>query len=171
MESLRLAIAANFGEASQPRSNNIVLWDGFDQLEKESAVRFYAGKSWADVLKHLRGLKNEPVFGGAYYLEEWSVLTREALPYYLRAHLEFLLETLSSPRPDEEFVFFFLGQLYQVIYMHKGSPFNPAQTLLLQRVAEHVAENADDQKRFVYFHQDIKTQVATFLAELHAYDS
>jgi hypothetical protein len=82
-----------------------------------------------------------------------------------------LLETLSSPQPDEQFVFFLLGQLYQVIHMHKGSPFNPAQTLLLQRVAQSVAENANDQKRFAYFKQDIEAQVMKFLAELHAHDS
>ena len=140
MESLRLEIADHFGVGRQPHSNDVVLWDGFDQLEKEGAVQFYTGKTWSDVLEHLRGLKDERVFGAAYYLEEWSVLSQEALLYYLRAHLEFLLETLSSPQPDEEFVFFFFGQLYQVIYMHKGSPFNSAQTLLLQRVAQFVAE-------------------------------
>lgn len=171
MKSLQLEIAANFGDGHQPHSSNVVLWDGFDQLEKESAVQFYAGKTWSGVLEHLRGLKDEPIFGAAYYLEEWSVLSQEALPYYLRAHLEFLLETLSSPQPDEEFIFFFLGQLYQVIYMHKGSPFNPAQTLLLQRVAQSVAENANDHERFAYFYEDIEAQVVKFLAELNAHDS
>jgi hypothetical protein len=171
MESLRLEIAANFGEGHQPHSDDIVQWDCFDQFEKASAFQFYTGKTWSDVLEHLRGLKDEPDFGAAYRLEEWSVLSQKALPYYLRAHLEFLLETLSSPQPDEEFIFFFLGALYQVIYMHKGSPFNPAQTLLLQRVAQSVAKIANDHKRFAYFNQDIKAQVVEFLAELGAHDS
>jgi hypothetical protein len=171
MESLRLEIAAHFGEGGQPDSDGVVLWDGFDQLEKERAAQFYTGKTWSDVLEYLHGLKDEAASGAAYYLEEWSVLSPKALPYYLRAYLELLLEALSSPQPDEEFVFFFLGELYQVIYMHKGSPFNPTQTLLLQKIAQSVAENANDQKRFAYFGRDISAQVVKFLAELRAHDS
>ena len=38
MESLRLEIADHFGVGRQPHSNDVVLWDGFDQLEKEGAV-------------------------------------------------------------------------------------------------------------------------------------
>jgi len=168
LESLRHQIVANFGGGSKPRSDEVVLWDGFDQLEKESAVKFYAGKTWTDVLLHLQDLKNAAL-GGAYYLEEWSVLNREdALPYYLRAHLEYLLETLSSAEPNEEFMFFLIGQWYQVIYMYKGSPFNPEQTKLLQRVALFVADSANDERRFPFFNQDIGDQVKIFLGELQA---
>ncbi len=147
----------------------MVLWDGLDQLEKERAVQFYSGKTWNEVLDHLRNLKNEPIFGAAYYLEEWSVLSKEALPYYLRAHLEFLLETLSSPQTDNEFVAFLLGQLYQVIYMHKGSPFTRAQTLPLRKVAQSASRQTND--------RDLELQATRFLGEWmhmtanHAIDS
>ena len=122
MESIHDEIKAAFGQGEKPHETEIVLWDGFDQLEKEGAVRFYSGKTWRDVLAHLRGLEDQPVFGGAYFLEEWAVLSPSALSYHARAHFEFLYETLASSRPDEEFVFHLLGQLYQVAYMYKGSP-------------------------------------------------
>jgi len=163
MNLLSLDIAANFGEGCQPRSSALVLSDGFDQLDKHSAVQFYGGKTWSDVLEHLRSLGDEPVFGAAYYLEEWSVLSKEALPYYLRAHLEFMIETLSSPQPDEDFLSLFFHQLYQVIFMHKGSPFNTVQTVLLQRIASSVAENANDHY--------VEPEVLRFLAELRTHDS
>lgn len=166
MDTLRNEVANYFGREGQPSVNGLVITDGFDELEKERAIAFYAGKSWTDVLHHLHGLKNEPVFGATYYLEEWSVLSKESLRYYLRAHLEFLFENLYCNNPDEEFIASFVFQLYQVIYMHKGSPFSPEQTLFLKKVATVIAENAKDQKRFEYAGNDIIENVKQFLAEL-----
>lgn len=114
--------------------------------------------------QHLRGLRDEPVAGAAYYLEEWSVLSLESLRYFIRAHLEYLLDNLDSNRPDEAFVYFFLGQLAQVIEMHDGSPFNPVQTILLRTLVKVVVENAKDQARFTYFGTDIEKAATQFLA-------
>src|SRR6185436_17278203 len=110
----RREIASSFGCGDPPRVHELVRWDGFDQLDKEDAVAFYSGKTWDDVLSHLRGLRNK-VASADYQLEEWSVLSREALPYYLRAHLEYLLETLAEPECDEEFVDYLFFQLRQVV--------------------------------------------------------
>ena len=74
MDSLLREIMTGFGQGERPEEGELVLWDGFDQLEKEDAVRFFSGKDWPDVLTYLRELKDEPVFSGAYFLEEWSVL-------------------------------------------------------------------------------------------------
>jgi hypothetical protein len=141
-----------------------VVHDGFDELEKADAVRFYAGKTWSDVLAHLRSLRAEPLFRAAYFLEEWSVLAAPALSYYARAHLEYLWETLVDERPDEEFVFHLLGQLYQVFYMHKGSPFSPAQTDLLRRAALWIADETAGPDVFEYFADDITASAKRFLA-------
>lgn len=157
-----------FGEGERPEEGVLVLWDGFDQPTKEDAVRFYSGKNWLDVLAHLRKLKDEPVFAGAYFLEEWSVLSSAALAYYARAYLEFLQETLASAQPNEEFVFHFLGQLYQVFYMHKGSPFSPAQTNSLRGVVERLGEKAAGPGSFEYFGDDIRLQAEKVLAQMRA---
>jgi hypothetical protein len=169
MDPLRAEMVTLFGQGERPRESELVIWNGFDENEKQYAVRFYAGKAWLDVLAHLRGLKDAWVFGAAYYLEEWSVLSPSALAYHARAHLEFLCETLVSGRPDEEFVLQFFGQLYQVAYMHKGSPFNAAQTDLLRRIAERMAEEAAVPGLFEY-PDDVKDAAGQFLAELKAHD-
>ena len=139
-----------FGQGERPDEGELVLWDGFEVLDKEAAVRFFSGKTWTDVLAHLRGLKDEPVFKGAYFHEEWSVLSPRALAYYARAYLEFLRETLGSARPDEEFVFYFLGALYQILYMHKASPFTPMQTDFVRRIVEWLGEKAAALESFDY---------------------
>lgn len=168
MDTLRNEIAVCFSDEHLPSAESLVLWDGFDEFEKEHAIAFYSGKSWKDVLQHLRGLKDEPAFGAAYYLEEWSVLSQESLSYYLRAHLEFLLDNLCSTQADEEFIFSFVGQLYQVVYMYKGSPFSLEQTLLLRKIAEVVAKNAKDEGRFPSFSGDIENNVEKFFSLLQA---
>lgn len=141
-----------------------------DVLDKEGAVRFFSRQTWADVLAHLRGLKDEPAFKAACFLEEWSALSSPALAYYARAYLEFLRETLSSPQPDEEFVFYFLGALYQVFYMHKGSPFSPMQTNLLRRMVERIRDMAAALEWFDYFVDNIKLQAEQVLTQMDAGD-
>lgn len=168
MDSLHDAITT-FGCGERPHESELVVWDGFDQLDKEAAVQFFSAKTWRDVLSHLRGLKDEPVFGGAYFLEEWTVLSPSPLAYYARAYLEYLRETLASAQPDEEFVFDFLGNLYQVAHM--GSPFDPAQTDFLRRVVQQTAEAAAASGSFEYFADDIKHQAEKFLTETAAHDS
>ena len=165
MESLHSEMIAGVGQGDRPQEDELVLWNGLDLLVKEDAVHFYSGKTCEDVLAHLRSLKDEPLFRAAYYLEEWSVLSPPALAYYARAHFEFLWETLGQAQPDEEFVFHLLGQLYQVFYMHKGSPFNPAQTDLLRRVARQVGEKALE-GFFEDFGDDIWESAETVLAEM-----
>ncbi len=158
-----------FGCGDRPRESELVVWDGFDRLEKETAVQFFSEKTWRDVLSHLQGLKDEPVFGGAYFLEEWTVLSRAPLTYYGRAYLEYLRETLASLQPDEEFVFFFLASLCQVAEM--GSPFDQDQTDLLRRTVQQTAELAAASGSFEYYAADIRQQAERFLTETAADDS
>jgi hypothetical protein len=147
-----------FGNGERPHENELVAWDGFDQLDKESALQFFSGKTWRDVLSHLRGLKEEPLFGAAYFLEEWTVLSPSSLAYYARAYVEHLRETLASPHPDEEFIFYFLGALCQVAHM--GTPFDPAQTSVLRTVVQQTAAASG---ALEYFADDIKHQAEQFL--------
>lgn len=171
MDSLYRELRIVFGQGEQPEERALVVWDGFDQPTKEDAVRFYSGKSWPDVLAHLRKLKDEPVFRGAYFLEEWSVLSPGALAYYARAHLDFLPETLAGTQRNEEFPFYFLGQLYQLFYMHKGTPFTSVQTSLLRRLVEWLAEMATTPGTFEYYAADIKLQAEKVLTEMRAHEA
>lgn len=169
MDPVDREVMTAFGQGERPHEEELVVWDGFDVLDKEGAVRFFSGKSWADVLAHLRGLKDEPLLKAAYFHEEWSVLSPQALAYYARAYLEFLRETLATVQQDEEFVFYFLGALYQVFYMHKGSPFSPTQTNLLRRIVERIREKAAALEAFDYFVDDIEFQAAQVLTEMDAH--
>ena len=165
MNSFLALISEHFGNRNP--NNQVVDWNGYDQLEKESAVKFYKGKTWQQVLKHLKDLDEEPVFKAAYYLEEWSVLNSIALEYYLRAHLEYLFSTLEKAEPDEEFIFNFFGQLYQVVYMHKGSPFTQGQTTLIKQIVNFAIEKIRNDGKFDLFEwQEYEEQAQLFFYEL-----
>jgi hypothetical protein len=105
------------------------------------------------------------------FWKEWAVLSPRALAYYARAYLDFLWDTwdtLAGAQSNEEFTFYFLGQLYQVFYIHKGSPFSPAQTNLLRQVVEHSGEKAATSGSFAYYGEDIRHQVEQVLSEMKA---
>ena len=164
MSTLLNEIRSNFGLNSSVETNDhIVVWDGYDELEKKSAVNFFSRKSWKEIYNHLYVLNGN---GGAYYLEEWSVLSFPALSHYGRAYLEFMIETLNSEKPDEEFVIFFIGQLYQVIYMHKGSPFSLVQTEIIKELVQYAVKKSENKECFEYFSNDIKEAGTKFFNEL-----
>lgn len=169
MDSILDNMRKNFGLGAVPYASEIIIWDGYDQLDKRSAALFYSGKSWFDVLTHLRNLKYELVFGAAYYLEDWQFLSHIALPYYARAHLEFLFETLEDEEPDDDFVFQLFSAWYQVIYIHKGSPFSLIQTELLRRVGHDIIKIT--KRDGVFEDSYIEANARKFLAELEKYAS
>ena len=50
--------------------------------------------------------------------------------------------------------------------MHKGSPFNQAQTNSLRRVVERIGEKAAAPGSFEYYGEDIRLQAAKVLTEM-----
>jgi len=145
-----------------PDKTSLVEWDGFDELEKKQAIKFFAGKNSGHLLAHLRR-------GEAYFLEEWTVLKLEALIHYARAYFDYLIEQLQSDVPDEEFIFFLMGALYQMIYIHKGSPFSRAQTDLIKELVHYTLKKSEHNPLFEYFKHDIHNSAQEFFAELNKY--
>jgi hypothetical protein len=162
LESLSLEIKNHFLYRTKPRNDELVARDGFDELDKSSAVDFYSGKSWEDVLRHLQALT-----AGNFYFDELTVLSPQALGYYLRAYLQFLIETLSSQEgPNEGYVSEFFHGMYQMIYMHKGSPLTPEQTAVIVKIAEHVTVEIQDYQRLPEIGEHISGSIKMLLQEL-----
>ncbi|MFO0782844.1 MAG: hypothetical protein U0636_04085 [Phycisphaerales bacterium] len=170
MASQRASIEALFGNGDMPPAETIVEHDGLAQHEKASAEWFYGNKSWPQVLKEIRTLRENGLRTGAY-LEPWAVLTREALSYYLRAYLEYLVETLASPEPDTEFMFDLFGALGLSIIIHRSSPFSPEQTAFLVQMAQSSAAAVNDVARFDGEDAHIKWSIDDFLLQLRTQGS
>jgi hypothetical protein len=159
MKLIEREVEALFGQGQMPQRETLVARNGFDCLDKAAAVDFYAGKSWEDVLRHLRKLSG-------YELEEWSVLQEPALSYYGRAHLQYLLETLASDSPDDQFVAEVFHQLYQLLFMHGRSPFSPAQTSLLVELAGLIPKVGEQRGKEDLCGDFVQRSVDLFLKQL-----
>jgi len=158
-------ITSNFGNTKiLTNKDSLVDWDGYDELDKKGAIKYFSRKDRDNVLNHLRE-------GGAYYLEEWCVLNKVALSCCAYAYLKHFIETLDSEEPDEEFVIFFIAQLYQVVYMHKGSPFTSIQTEIIKDLVLYAVQKAKTVKYFEYFSEDISENGQQFFNELSKYSS
>jgi hypothetical protein len=166
MTELQNKIEEYFGVKRSPNPTNLVKLDGYDVLEKEAAIKFFSGKSWNDVLDHLRSTKNNIIAGADFRLEEWSVLDPDPRYYYLRAYLEYLLETLATDNPDEQYISELFHQLYQTVYMYKTAAYNDAQKVLLCKIASHIAEIVKSHKGIEYWGKDITDNINLFLSEL-----
>jgi hypothetical protein len=109
-------------------------------------------------LEHLR-------IGGAYFLDEWSVLNVPSLSYYARAYLEYFLENLFNKDPDEEYIYFMLGALYQIVYIHKGSPLSEKQTKVITSLVKLAVKKSEEGRFFKCFQVDIPEYANKFLEE------
>ena len=169
MITLKKEIKACFKAKYTPNAEQLVENDGFDVFEKESAVEFFSGKSWKDVLGHLQSRKSDIVAGCDYQLEEWSVLKPNARYYYMRSYLEFLLETLSENHSDKQYVSDLFHQLYQTVYMYKLEAYSNDQKALLRIIAEYTYEAIKNQKGDEDWNDDIIENINIFLSELNNY--
>lgn len=159
MDKLLSEVRMLFGSGPAPSATTLVVWNGFDQLEKACAVRFYSGKTWEDVLAENR-------MGAAHKLEEWSMLNASSLAYYGRAHLEYLFETVEGIDPDDEFVSQLFHQLYQLVYMHNGSPFTDTQTDVLMRIAQTLPIIAAERGKESLIDEYVVYNIELYLREL-----
>ncbi|MFK7816523.1 MAG: hypothetical protein AB8B92_09310 [Gammaproteobacteria bacterium] len=166
MIKLQKEIKSTFGTKHTPNTNQLVIEDGFDVLEKEGAVKFFSGKSLENVLEHLQSRKGDVLAGADYQLEEWSVLKPSARYYYLRAYLEFLLETLSERDPDGGYIPDLFHQLYQTVYMYGAEAYSNEQKALLRKIAALTLETIKNHKGIEDLGEDITDNINVFLSEL-----
>lgn len=134
MDKLKKGIKKNFGKGSVPTPESLVFFDGFDGLEKEIALEFFANKTWEDVLVWLKGDNH-------YYLEELVCLNLQPLNYYYRAYFEFAFYTLEEDEPNEDYLMWFFSQFYQLKYMGKYSLIDKNRKKLFSDFAKFVKEN------------------------------
>lgn len=137
---VRSSIHRHFVGIHAPSTAALVKNDGWDELDKDAALRFFPGKSWQDLLNHLRSIDNHPTLGACFMLEEWSVLEPPAISYYARAYLEHLIDTVESEDPDDRYIHEFFGSLYQIVYSARHESMPEAEWEIFSHVAHCIAD-------------------------------
>jgi hypothetical protein len=126
-------IAAAFPDRGVPPEASIVTFDGWDQLDKESAVRAFAGKT-REQIDALIG-KGPRGFEGLWGIEELEMLEPPALQYYVAPFLRVMVVHQSS-EPDD-FSHFLAYQLSEILKRRGSSAFTEEQRELLADIASH----------------------------------
>ena len=79
-------------------------------------------------------------------------------------------ETIESENPDEPFISELLMAMYQVVYMHKGSPFSASETDIIKNVVSFIAEAATEKGITGYYDGDIKSGEERSFNELQSHE-
>jgi hypothetical protein len=128
-------LAAAFPDSGAPSRDTLVVFDGFDPLDKESAVQAFSGRT-RDEVTRLIGAGPSGI-EGLWGIEELEVLEPAALQYYLEPFLRFLI-AIEYSKPDE--VSFWLNyHLSEVIRRRGPEIFTVPQREVLEEIARHLA--------------------------------
>ncbi|MGH9896885.1 MAG: hypothetical protein ACREA0_33780, partial [bacterium] len=130
-----------FPDRGVPSGADLVVFDGFDQLDKESAVRDFSGRTRGEVTRLIGGDPSSGI-GGLWGIEELEVLEPPALQYYLEPFLRFLIAAEYS-KPDE-FTFWLSYHLSEVIRRRGPEIFTAAQREVLEEIATHLADGCTE---------------------------
>ena len=116
--SLVKQIEQAFGSEPLPSKDQLVRFDGFDELGKEFLVTHLSGKTQNEVLCLLR----EGEFGnGSTITEELELAEPVAIRYYLKPFLVHFVESISAkPHALDDEVPFFLFAHIRNILAHRG---------------------------------------------------
>jgi hypothetical protein len=166
VDFVRALIKEHFGAEVVPFRKTLVAFDGFDQLEKEAADAFFRGMRWSEMVTYLREIEASLTRGGAFMLEEWSVLETDPLAYYARAYLEYFVDALEREEPNLDFLASFFGALYQLVYMGRYHLLGQPQRETLAMIAHLIADDWRDSS--CQDRQCVSTSAQHFLAELES---
>jgi hypothetical protein len=126
-------ILGAFPDRGLPPRDSLVVFDGFDQLDKESALATFAGKT-RDQVGELVG-RGPGGWMGLWGIEELSVLEPAALQYYLEPFLLFLArEEYTTP---EDVSFWLSYHLCEQVRLRGPDIFDAPQREVLIELARH----------------------------------
>ena len=125
-----------FPDQGAPSPSSLVAVDGFDQLDKESALEAFGGRTREQVA---RLVGSGPAgWQGLWGIEELESLEPLALRYYVEPFLRHLVAEESS-RPED--LSFWLGYHLAEVARRRGPEiFDPLQRQVLVEIARHFIE-------------------------------
>jgi hypothetical protein len=106
-----------------PGRDELVDFDGFDELDKKSAVKEFLGKSQAEVYQEIK----TGTFGSVSVIESWAVLKPAALTFYMAPYLKYLACDIDDDPNEDETAHDFFYYLNEFIRIYGPIPLNRKQ--------------------------------------------
>lgn len=170
--SLESLIRIHFNASKIPTQNELVKFDGFDQLEKESAVKRFLGKSWEEVYNKI---VSHGGFGTGSDIEELLVMEPYGLQYYLKSYLLYCIKSEAEPRYENETVHFLIWTLREIFRIRGVQVFTVEQRPLIRQFVVSLLieiKDVDDDEAVFPFVRSMKEYVQDILRDPNLqYDS
>jgi hypothetical protein len=135
---ISLEIEDCFAADNFPTESELLLHDGFDELEKVYAQKSFPGLDWLTLFNELKS-RTRP--GVSNLLEEWTILQPKGICYYARPLLLYLVTSLRDSTADDEFVGFLFWSLHSILKQKGSKIFNPSQIALLVKLGGFARES------------------------------
>ncbi len=127
--SLESLIRIHFNASRIPTQNELVKFDGFDQLVKESAVKDFLGKSWEEIFNQIPA----GGFGAQCDIEEIGVMEPYGLQYYLKSYLLYCIKSEAEPRYENETVYILIWTLKEIFRLRGVQVFTVEQRPVIRQ--------------------------------------
>ncbi len=139
--SLLKTIESSFGLGSPPNKNTLVLFDGFDELDKAHALESFLGKSAAEIANELS--QPEGNFGQLGYVEDLIVMEPLGYQYYLAPYLGQIIRNEVDGQPDLELTSLVLFAIREIVRIRGNDAFSQHQRSALFQLVAYLAAGSD----------------------------
>jgi len=161
LESL---IRIYFNASKIPSKDELVKFDGFDQLEKENAVERFLGKSWDEILNQIPA----GGFGTQCDIEELGVMEPYGLQYYLKSYLLYCIKNEAEPRYENETVYFLIWTLKEIFRLRGVEVFTVEQRPVIRQFVVSLLieiQDVDDDETVFPFVKSMKEYAQDILGD------
>jgi len=121
-------IDAEFGSLRMPSKEDLVVFDGYDELDKEHALNLFHSKTQDDIYREI--VSGTMAVGSA--VEDLAVLSPDAFRYYLAPYLTYLCCGVDGDPNEDEGVHFFCFAFREHIRINGAAELNEGQRRLVQ---------------------------------------
>ena len=137
---LRSAIEESFSNVTMPTKEELVHFDGYDQLDKEHAVETFLNKSREDILKVFTEENTIKSFGTFSDIEDLIVLTPKGVHYYIEPYFTHLLNSFEESKIDYEYLNSLLFAIIQILERDNPDIFTQEQYVVLSELSIFLSE-------------------------------
>ena len=146
MKRLIELVQHHFGVGSPPSSDDLVEFDGFDELDKEHALAVFLGKTIDDISRALA----DDLLGTQSDVEDLFVMKPAGYQYYLAPYLIRIIHNERDESEDLQLAGFVVFTIREIVRVRGAEAFSPGQRAALSEVGEYLAERCKQKS-----HEDI----------------
>ena len=143
MKSLIQLVQNNFGLDAPPSSDNLVKFDGFDELDKTHALEVFLGKTTDDISRALA----DDLLGTQSDIEDIFVMEPAGYQYYLAPYLIRIIQNEKDESEDFQLAGFVIFNIREIVRVRGVEAFSKGQCAALAEIGDYLTEQCKQKNR------------------------